>query len=213
MQLKNRFIRSATYHAPGDRDDSNRRQNLWGGSLEDRMQFVIEVTRAIRKYAGQDYPVMIKLRCRDYLDHGAGLTFEEGTGVAAPLETEGICLVEVGSGLRSATALALGIKVERKNEACFLAAARAIRQGTTGPLNPVGGMRILPVMQEIVRSGAADCVSLCRPLIREPDLIKRWQQGDTRPSRASPAEGASIPCPKAGTSDLPDRGGSFGSRV
>ena len=43
-------------------------------------------------------------------------------------------------------------------------------------------MRSLPVMEQAVESGAVDCVSLCRPLIREPDLIKRWKEGDTRPA-------------------------------
>jgi len=38
------------------------------------------------------------------------------------------------------------------------------------------------VMEEVIRSGAADLISMCRPLIREPNLIKRWKEGDSRPA-------------------------------
>jgi 2,4-dienoyl-CoA reductase-like NADH-dependent reductase (Old Yellow Enzyme family) len=43
-------------------------------------------------------------------------------------------------------------------------------------------MRSLRVMEDAIESGAVDCVSLCRPLIREPGLVKRWRNGDTRPA-------------------------------
>jgi len=41
-------------------------------------------------------------------------------------------------------------------------------------------MRSLSVMEEIVEAGIVDTVSICRPLIREPDLIKKWKEGDAK---------------------------------
>ena len=76
----------------------------------------------------------------------------------------------------------LGITSEEK-EACFLSDARARAAGNvTIPLSIVGGMRSLGVMEDIIGSGAADLISICRPLIREPDLIKRWKAGDRSPA-------------------------------
>jgi 2,4-dienoyl-CoA reductase-like NADH-dependent reductase (Old Yellow Enzyme family) len=69
-----------------------------------------------------------------------------------------------------------------EKEAVLLPDARVIRDATTLPLALVMGMRSLPVMEDIVASGVADFISLCRPLIREPGLIKRWKEGDTRPA-------------------------------
>jgi 2,4-dienoyl-CoA reductase-like NADH-dependent reductase (Old Yellow Enzyme family) len=163
---------------------ANRRQDRWGGSLENRMRFAVEIARAIRRHVDDDFPVMAKLGCRDYLDEGEGLTIEEGTEVAAALEREGVCFIEVSHGIaeRSFRKKTKGKKTAPIAQAYLLPDAEVIRQSTSVPLALVGGMRSLPVMEAVVQSGAADCISICRPLIREPDLIKRWTGGDTRPA-------------------------------
>ncbi len=64
----------------------------------------------------------------------------------------------------------------------MLSDAEAVRPATNMPLGLVGGMRSLAVMEDIVQSGTVDTLSICRPLIREPDLIKQWQDGRSRPA-------------------------------
>jgi 2,4-dienoyl-CoA reductase-like NADH-dependent reductase (Old Yellow Enzyme family) len=160
---------------------SNRRRDEWGGDLENRMRFVLEVAKAIKRNVSTDFPVMIKLGVRDYFPDRRGLTVEEGGQVAQALEKEGVCLVEISSGFSESQSMQTGIRSPEK-EAYFLPQALYIRGVTSGPLCLVGGMRSLPVMEAIIRSGVASCVSLSRPLIREPDLIKRWKAGDTRPA-------------------------------
>jgi 2,4-dienoyl-CoA reductase-like NADH-dependent reductase (Old Yellow Enzyme family) len=163
---------------------SNRREDRWGGSLENRMRFVVEVTRAIRRRVDDNFPVMIKLGCRDYLDDGECMPIEEGAQVAATLEREGMALIEVSHGMggRTFRRRTSGKQGASIREAYLVPDARVVRGATTVPLSVVGGMRSLPVMEEVVESGAADFVSICRPLIREPDLIQRWKSGDTRPA-------------------------------
>lgn len=163
---------------------SNTREDRWGGSLENRMRFVIEVSRAIKRRVDDDFPVMIKLGCRDYVENDRALTIEEGAQVAQALENEGISLIEISHSAQSMSSRKsslLGITSEEK-EACFLPDARVIRGATSIPLSLVGGMRSLPVMEDIIQSGTSDLISICRPLIREPDLIKRWSKGDDRPA-------------------------------
>jgi 2,4-dienoyl-CoA reductase-like NADH-dependent reductase (Old Yellow Enzyme family) len=163
---------------------SNRRRDRWGGGLENRMRFAVEVVRAIKRCVDDGFPVMIKLGCRDYLDDGAGMTIEEGAIVAAALEREGVCFIEVSHGMpgRSFRKMSHGKERAPIREAYLLPDAKVVRGSTSVPLSVVGGMRSLPVMEEAIESGAVDCVSLCRPLIREPDLIERWRRGDTRPA-------------------------------
>jgi len=160
---------------------TNKRHDRWGGSLENRMRFVIEIIRAIKKQVDKDFPVMIKLGCRDFTTDNSGLTIQEGAEVAGALEKEGICLIEISNGFPFDQTLPLGVTSPEK-EAYYLPEARVIREATSGSLCLVGGMRSLPVMAEVIKSGVADCISLSRPLIREPGLIKRWKQGDTRPA-------------------------------
>ena len=112
---------------------------------------------------------------------GSGRTVQEGAAAARVLETEGICMVEISTGLPGEASVPLGIS-KPEQEAIFLPEAQVVRKATTGPICLVGGMRSLPVIEEVVKSGVADYISLSRPLIREPDLIKRWKAGDTRPA-------------------------------
>jgi len=157
---------------------TNRRQDRWGGSLANRMRFVVDVTRAIRKEVDDDFPVMIKLGARDYLQNGHGLTIEEGAETARTLEQEGLCLGEISHGISTVQQLILGIG-EPEQEACFRDDAQVVREATGGPTCLVAGFRSLPVIEEILVSGVTDMIGISRPLIREPNLIRRWKNGDT----------------------------------
>jgi 2,4-dienoyl-CoA reductase-like NADH-dependent reductase (Old Yellow Enzyme family) len=161
---------------------TNKRQDKWGGSLENRMRFVLDVAREVKKQVDDDFPVMVKLGCRDYLENEDGFTIEEGAQVAKALENEGLCLVEVTYSIQDMSFRKKnlsGITAPEK-EACFLPAARVVRNATTVPLAVVGGMRSLPIMEDIVSSGISDMIAICRPLLREPELIKRWKAGNRR---------------------------------
>lgn len=160
---------------------SNRRSDKWGGGLENRMRFVVEITRSMKKHVDDDFPVMIKLGCRDYTESGNKLTIEEGARVARALEEEGHCHIEISNGIMDNTnrKLATGI-TEPEKEAYMLPDARVIRQAVDIPLGLVGGIRSPSVMEKIIESGTVDTISICRPLIREPNLIKQWKEGSRK---------------------------------
>jgi len=158
---------------------SNHREDKWGGSLENRMRFVVETARSIKNHVSDDFPVMIKLGCRDYLEDAKRLTVEEGASVVNALQKEGICHVEISNGTMGDTNRRRAAGITRPDqEAYMLPDARFIRENTRDiPLGLVGGMRSLPVMEKIIEAGTVDTLSICRPLIREPDLIKQWKNG------------------------------------
>jgi 2,4-dienoyl-CoA reductase-like NADH-dependent reductase (Old Yellow Enzyme family) len=151
----------------------NRRTDEWGGGLEGRMRFLREVCRAIRGQVGPDYPVFIKLGPMDLVE--GGLTAEEGTRVVAALEEMGLDAVEVSGGIGHNFVSRAGIRSEA-DEAYFRPLARRARAVTRLPIILVGGLRSRRVMEEVLDAGDADFVSLCRPLICEPDLPNRLRE-------------------------------------
>ena len=145
---------------------TNRRDDRWGGSLANRARFLREVADCVRQHVGPHYPVMVKLGLAD--DAPEGLSLEDGLSVVEMLAEMGIDMLEISAGI-SSTAAATDVR-EEEQEAYFLPWARRARERTSLPIALVGGFRSLSVMQRVLAEGAADIISLSRPLIREPDL-------------------------------------------
>jgi 2,4-dienoyl-CoA reductase-like NADH-dependent reductase (Old Yellow Enzyme family) len=98
------------------------------------------------------------------------------------LDTGGIDAIELSGGTLLSGHLSPSrakISSEEK-EAYFKEAARVFKEKVTVPLILVGGVRSFQVAENLVTGGVADYISMCRPFIREPDLIKRWESGDLR---------------------------------
>jgi 2,4-dienoyl-CoA reductase-like NADH-dependent reductase (Old Yellow Enzyme family) len=160
---------------------TNRRTDQWGGDFERRLRFLASVCEAVRGQVGADYPVFIKLGLMDNLDQAPdGLALDDGAQIVARLADLGLDAVEVSGGYGGesdfSTRLAVGTKAP---EAYFLPLARRARAATELPVILVGGMRSRAVMDDVLASGDADLISMCRPLIREPDLPRRLQNGET----------------------------------
>lgn len=157
----------------------NQRTDGWGGSLEHRARFCLEVYREVRERVGEGFPVLIKLNGRDFLE--GSTTEEDSTYLAAELASLGLDAVEVSGGTPGSGKLgASRVEIETEaDEAYFLPQARAVRQAAPAlPLMLVGGLRSLERIEALLAEGAADYFSLARPLIREPDLPARWARGE-----------------------------------
>jgi 2,4-dienoyl-CoA reductase-like NADH-dependent reductase (Old Yellow Enzyme family) len=160
---------------------SNRRNDKWGGSLENRLRLHKMVYQAVRKAVGQQYPVMIKLGVAD--GFADGLQFEEGLEAAVQLADLGYDAIEVSQGLRGHDYTQAEFRpkiVKREREAYFRGWCREVKAKVSIPVIMVGGLRSRDLMEEAISSGDADLVALCRPLIREPDLIASWSAGKER---------------------------------
>jgi len=158
----------------------NKRTDAYGGSVEKRYQILREVLKGVRSAVGSGFPVLIKLNSQDFLE--GGLTLEDSLRIGRLLQEDGIDAIELSGGsLRSGqlTPFRKGITNEEK-EAYFLEAAKVFKRAIKVPLILVGGIRSLAVAERIVEQGWADYISMSRPFIREPGLIKRWKSGDLR---------------------------------
>ncbi|MCJ7621446.1 MAG: NADH:flavin oxidoreductase, partial [Anaerolineae bacterium] len=155
---------------------ANWRTDRWGGTAARRMRFLEEVAAAVRDRVGNDYPVLIKLAMEDSARDG--LTLKDGAEIVSHLADWGIDALEVSGGIGGTSVRKDILRVE--DEGYFLDAARAAREATDLPIILVGGMRSKQLMEQILEEGTADFISLSRPLIREPDLPRRFFDGQER---------------------------------
>jgi len=156
----------------------NRRNDAYGGDIRHRATALVEVLQQIRHTVGREYPVLVKMNCRDFIENG--LVVEDSLEVATMLEAEGIDAIELSGGVLVGGKLSpsrMGIKSAEK-EAYFQDDARAFKEKLGVPLILVGGNRSFQVAERLINEGMADYISMCRPLIREPALINRWRAGD-----------------------------------
>ncbi|MFC1824902.1 NADH:flavin oxidoreductase [Thermodesulfobacteriota bacterium] len=157
----------------------NKRPDEYGGSLENRARFLLETVQSMRKRVGRDYPILIKMNSRDFLDRG--LELDESLQIGTMLKESGVDALEVSGGTNSSRSHENPVRtriVSVEKEAYFRDEAAAFKKHVDLPIMLVGGIRSLQVAEEIVNNNIADYVSMSRPFIREPGLIKRWQSGD-----------------------------------
>jgi 2,4-dienoyl-CoA reductase-like NADH-dependent reductase (Old Yellow Enzyme family) len=156
----------------------NDRTDEYGGNIRNRARVLLEVLQAVRKTAGRDYPVLTKLNCQDFVENG--LILEDSIRVGIMLEEGGIDAIELSGGLLNIASLLENKLDSEADEAPFQDAARAFKEKIRIPLILVGGIRSYSVAERLLEEGTADYISMCRPFIREPDLVNRWKAGDLR---------------------------------
>lgn len=162
----------------------NVRTDEYGGSIENRARIILEIYKEIRKAVGNDYPILIKFNSEDFMEDG--LTSEESIVVAKMLEKAGIDAIEVTGGNDSSLhvvknnldAARSKIAFSKDKESYFKDHAARLAQVVTIPVILTGGNRNVDVMDEILNSTNIEYFGLCRTLIREPDLINKWKEGD-----------------------------------
>jgi len=165
---------------------ANRRDDAYGGSVENRVRIVGEIISGARETVGS-FPILIKVNATDYLE--GGIDFETFPELAKEIERAGVDAVEVSGGMWDCLARpeeALGFRPvpapeshtrihSPEKQSYFLRYAE--RLDLDVPVILVGGNRDVERLEDIVRRGAADYIALCRPLLSEPDLPNRWREG------------------------------------
>lgn len=176
---------------------TNRRSDGYGGSVENRCRFLLEVYCAVRAAVGSDFPVMIKLNGCDNLE--GGLDADDALFAARALAAEGIDAIEVSGGTPASGSLSpVRTKIDTiEQEGYNLSLAKGIKAAVGCPVIAVGGFRSYEVVQQVMADGIA-AVALSRPLIWEPDLPRRWQGGDTSRARCISCNGCFRPGLKEG---------------
>ena len=159
---------------------TNKRQDQWGGSAENRMRFLLEIYKAVRAVTSEQFIISVKLNSADF--QRGGISEEDVIATFKAIDAAGIDLIEISGGSYEAPAMA-GVKQEKRKastiarEAYFLEFAEKIREQVQCKLMVTGGFRTVAGMNAALESGACDFIGMARPFAVEPDVTNRLIAG------------------------------------
>ena len=168
---------------------TNRRDDEYGGSTDNRTRILTEIYRHARGKVGDRFPILIKMNVSDFLP--GGIDINEALRIGKIITETGFSAIETSGGMYESLTrkqeelgwpplfmaeARTGIKTKNQ-EAYFLPGAAALKKETKATIILVGGLKSLSRIEEVLESGAADFVSMSRPLIRQPDLPNLWFSG------------------------------------
>ncbi|WP_151706333.1 NADH:flavin oxidoreductase/NADH oxidase family protein [Acinetobacter sp. TUM15064] len=159
---------------------TNKRQDQWGGSAENRMRFLLEIYKAVRAATSDQFIISVKLNSADF--QRGGISEEDVIATFKAIDAAGIDLIEISGGSYEAPAMA-GVKQEKRKastiarEAYFLEFAEKIREHVQCKLMVTGGFRTVVGMNAALESGACDFIGMARPFAVEPDVTNRLIAG------------------------------------
>ncbi len=165
---------------------TNRRNDRYGGELRNRARVLLDVLKTIREAVGPEFPVAVKLNSADF--QKGGFAFEDSLQVAQWLEEGGIDLIEISGGTYEQPKLVgiEGLEEEeaqdvkqstQMREAYFVDFAIAMQEKVSVPLMVTGGFRKRAVIEQAIRTGAADLVGLGRPMCVDTDAPRQLLSG------------------------------------
>lgn len=159
---------------------TNQRTDEWGGSIENRMRFLIETYKAVRAQTGDDFIISVKMNSADF--QRGGFSETDALTVAKALDQHGVDLIELSGGNYESPTMAGAKEKARKastiaREAYFLEYAETIRQHVKCALMVTGGFRTVNGMNAALESKACDFVGIARPFAVEPDLTNNLIAG------------------------------------
>lgn len=141
---------------------TNLRTDEYGGSLENRSRFLMEVVEAVRKAIGDELLLLVRLGVDDLLP--GGLTLEEGCIVAERLEGAGIDILDVSTGLVSPLRL--------PGPAMLRARLRTVKEHVGIPVIGSGELEDVKIASDMVKKGEIDFVALGRPIMKKPNFVE-----------------------------------------
>ncbi|MEW6715468.1 MAG: FAD-dependent oxidoreductase [Nitrospirota bacterium] len=154
---------------------SNKRTDLYGGSIENRMRFLINLIRLIKQEAGEDVPVVVKLVCDEFVD--GGLTLQESAVIAQHIEKAGGDAILANGGNKATKRMTISSHYLPPGPLVHLAGT--IKKSVTIPVIAVGKIHTPELADAIIEKQDADLVAMARALIADPNLPKKAEAGMT----------------------------------
>lgn len=159
---------------------TNRRTDMYGGSLQGRMRFALEVVDNCRKKLGPDYPLLIRLSGSEYMDDG--LAIEDTLEIAKTLENAGITAFDLSGGNHHT--LHTQVVPSYLPLAFNSWAAEAVKQEVSIPVMATGSITSPALAETILQETGVDYIGFGRPFVADPYFMKKVQEGrpeDIRP--------------------------------
>ncbi|MFE7842361.1 FAD-dependent oxidoreductase [Streptomyces sp. NPDC057474] len=160
--LINEFIAAGTNH----RDDR------WGGSYENRMRFPVEIVRRVREAVGEDFIIVYRLSMLDLVPGGS--SFDEVVTLAKAVEAAGATIINTGIGWHEARIPTIATSVPR---GAYTWVTKKLMGAVSVPLVTTNRINTPEVAEELLADGHADMVSMARPMLADPDFVKKAREG------------------------------------
>ena len=146
----------------------NQREDAWGGAIENRMRFAVEIVKAIRKEVGEKFIICFRLSLLDLVHDGN--TMDEVITVAKALEDAGITLLNTGIGWHEARIPTIVTSVPR---AAFVDYTAEVKKHVDIPVIASNRINMPDTAEEIIASGKADMIQMARPLLADPFWVNK----------------------------------------
>ncbi|MGL4447758.1 MAG: NADH:flavin oxidoreductase [Shewanella sp.] len=157
----------------------NQRKDQYGGSLDNRLRFLVEIYQAIRKQVGAEHPILVKLTASEFFT--GGLTFNETRQICKKLKALGVDAIIISGNNHGNANTLIGQSFDGhtiQQEGYFREYGAVISNDIDIPVITVGGLSDIHAIEDLAATTNIKFFALSRPLLAEPQLIKRWAQGN-----------------------------------
>ncbi len=162
--------------------NSNRRQDEYGGIFENRIRFLLNILRDIKRKTGPEFPVGIRINGDDYVKNGWSL--DETKRLAPILQTKGANYLHVTAGIYGSYPPGISVPSMYAEQGCFVHLAEAVKKEVSIPVITVGRIKNPEQADRIIQEGKADMVSMGRAHLADPEIADKARSGklaDIRP--------------------------------
>ena len=146
----------------------NQREDQWGGAIENRMRFAVEIVKAIRAKVGEKFIICFRLSMLDLVHDGN--TMDEVITVAKALEKAGITLLNTGIGWHEARVPTIVTSVPR---AAFVDYTAEVKKHVAVPIIASNRINMPETAEKILAAGKADMVQMARPLLADAFWVNK----------------------------------------
>jgi 2,4-dienoyl-CoA reductase (NADPH2) len=166
---------------------TNHREDRWGGSLENRMRFGLEVIRAVRARVGADFIIIFRLSMLDLVEGGS--TWDEVVAMAQAVEQAGATIINTGVGWHEARIPTIYTAVPR---GAYTGVTRRMKGKVGIPLITTNRINDPQTAEDILARGDADMVSMARPFLADAEFVNKAAAGT--PERINTCIGCNQAC-------------------
>jgi 2,4-dienoyl-CoA reductase (NADPH2) len=151
---------------------TNKRDDQWGGSYENRIRLPLEIVRQVRARVGDDFIIIFRLSMLDLVEGGS--TYDEILLLGQELAKAGVTLINTGIGWHEATIPTIATKVPR---AAFSWVTAQFKEHLSIPVITSNRINTPEVAEEVISRGDADMVSMARPFLADSDFAIKAELG------------------------------------
>ncbi|MER5875361.1 FAD-dependent oxidoreductase [Streptomyces sp. NPDC060235] len=166
---------------------TNRREDRWGGSYENRMRFPVEIVRRVREAVGDDFIIIYRLSMLDLVPGGS--TLDEVITLARAVEAAGATIINTGVGWHEARIPTIATSVPR---GAYAWVTKKVMGSVGIPLVTTNRINTPEIAEQLLADGHADMVSLARPMLADPDFVAKAEAG--RPDAINTCIGCNQAC-------------------